>query len=58
MTAVTLIEKAVAYSELEKKEKQIEEVKTQLSVEKENAANVKKELEEGEGYSSEQRLSF
>lgn len=52
MTAVTLIEKAVAYSELEKKEKQIEEVKTQLLAEKENTANVKKELEKGEGYSS------
>ena len=55
---VTLIEKALAYSELEKKANEIEELKTQLSVEKENAANIKKELEEGEGYSSEQRLSF
>ena len=55
---VTLIEKELAYSELEKKAKEIKEVKTQLSVEKENAANAKKELEEGEGYSSEQRLSF
>ena len=52
MTAVTLIEKAVAYSELEKKEKQIEEVKTQLLAENENTANVKKDLEKGEGYSS------
>ena len=55
---VTLIEKALAYSELEKKANEIKELKTQISVEKENAANVKKELEEGEGYSSEQRLSF
>lgn len=39
-------EKELAYSELEKKAKEIKEVKTQLSVEKENAANVKKELEE------------